>query len=214
MDWQLAFQMYVTLIVSLTFHEAAHGLFALWGGDKTAYHAGQVTLNPLPHMQREPFGTIVLPLLGLLSSGGRNLLGYASAPVDPRWADRNPGKAALMSAAGPLANLLLAAIAFAVLYGIARPDDETGRAVRSIATQFLRLNLLLAIFNLIPMPPLDGAGVVSGLVPASRPMYRWIQGVPYSALVVFVLASYWLPDLYVPVYLAVDDLLPFSTLWK
>ncbi len=78
---------------------------------------------------------------------------------------------------------------------------------------FAVLAFALAIFNLIPMPPLDGAGVVSGLVPASRSLYRRIQSVPYSALVVFVLASYWLPQLYLPVYLAVDDLLPYSTVF-
>jgi membrane protein insertase Oxa1/YidC/SpoIIIJ len=65
MNWEYAFQLYVTLIVSLTFHEAAHAWLAMLGGDRTAFYAGQVTLNPIAHMRREPFGTIVLPLLML-----------------------------------------------------------------------------------------------------------------------------------------------------
>jgi Zn-dependent protease len=213
MDWESAFQLYVTLIVSLTFHEAAHAWLAMLGGDRTAYFAGQVTLNPIPHMQREPFGTIVLPLLGLLSSHGTGLLGYASAPVDPRWAERNPRKAALMSAGGPLANILLAAIAFAILYWIARPDTDTEHRVRDIAKVFLRINLLLAVFNAIPLPPLDGAGILKGLVPQLRPLYRRIESIPYGTLVVFVVVAYNLSDLYDPVYFAVDRWLPYSTLF-
>lgn len=214
MDWENAFLLYVTLIVSLTFHEAAHGWLAMLGGDRTAYHAGQVTLNPIPHMQREPFGTIVLPLLGLLSSNGTRLLGYASAPIDARWAERNPRKAALMSAGGPLANLLLAAIAFAILYWIARPHTDNEDRIRDIAIVFLRINLLLAVFNAIPLPPLDGAGILSGLVPQTRPLYRRIASIPYATLVVFVVVAYNLSDLYDPIYFAVDRWLPFSTLYR
>ena len=209
MDWQSAFQMYVTLIVSLTFHEAAHGLFALRGGDKTAYYAGQVTLNPIPHMQREPFGTIVLPLLMLLSSHGAHVLGYANAPFDPRWADRNPRKAAFVAAAGPLANLLLVVIAFATIWLVGRPVDDTDRTIRQIADMFLRINLLLGIFNLMPLPPLDGAGVVSGLLPASRPLFRRIEAIPYLPLVVFVLAPLWLYPAWDMAYIAINRLQTF-----
>ena len=98
MDWTGIALFYVTLIISLTAHEAAHALFAMLGGDRTAYYAGQVTLNPIPHMQREPFGTIVLPLLVLLMSNGSMCFGFAHAPIDPIWAYHNPRKAALMSA--------------------------------------------------------------------------------------------------------------------
>ena len=162
MDWQHLILMFVALTISLTVHEASHALFAMLGGDRTAYHAGQVTLNPLPHMQREPFGMLVLPLMSLYLSGGSMCFGFAHAPVDALWAYHNPRKAALMSAAGPLSNALLAAISFAVLYGIGRPESDAAETVREIAKVFLLLNVLLAVFNLLPVPPLDGAGVVQG----------------------------------------------------
>ena len=77
---------------------------AMRGGDRTAYLGGQVTLNPLPHIQREPFGMVILPLLMLFMSKGTMCMGYASTPIDPIWAYHHPRKAAVMSSAGPLSN--------------------------------------------------------------------------------------------------------------
>lgn len=204
---------FVTLIISLTVHEAAHALFAMWGGDNTAYRSGQVTLNPLPHMQREPFGMLVLPLLSLFLSSGQYCFGFAHAPYDPYWAARHPRRAALMSFAGPLANVLLAAIAFTVLWIVARPSSGTEHTIRTIASSFLLLNLLLAVFNLIPLPPLDGAGIVRGLYPPSGRLYDAILAIPYSTLIVFVLLANYIGYLFAPIYYAVDRLLPYSTLY-
>lgn len=204
---------FVTLIISLTVHEAAHALVAYWGGDRTAYQAGQVTLNPLPHIQREPFGMIALPLITLLSSKGVYCFGFAHAPYDPYWAARHPHRAALMSVAGPVGNILLATIAFAVLWYVGKDDSGTEAAIREIGTRFLLLNLFLALFNLVPLPPLDGAGIVRGLYPPSGRLFDLIAGIPYGTLVVIVLLSNWIGELFRPVYYAVDRLLPYSTLW-
>ena len=106
---------YVILLVSLVVHEAAHALFAYLGGDRTAYVGGQVTLNPAPHIRREPLGTVILPLAMLIMSKGTMCMGFAHAPFDPVWAYRHPKRAALMAAAGPISNLLLAALAFSAL---------------------------------------------------------------------------------------------------
>jgi len=210
-NWELIILLFVTLIISLTVHEAAHALFALLGGDRTAYQAGQVTLNPIPHMRREPFGMVALPLLSLFLSGGTMCFGFAHAPIDARWAYHNPKKAALMSAAGPLSNVLLATLAFAVLWFIGKPESDAANAIRRIASVFLLLNLLLAVFNVIPLPPLDGAGVVTGLWPRMRRVYDAIQRIPYSGIVIFVLLIQVLPYLFWPVFDAVDRLLPFPT---
>lgn len=199
MDWTTIVLLFVTLIISLTVHEASHAVFAMLGGDRTAYYAGQVTLNPIPHIQREPFGMIVLPLLSLWMSNGSMCLGFAHTPIDARWAWNNPRKAALMSAAGPLANILLAAIAFAVMWFIGRASSDTTEAVLKIASVFLSLNLLLALFNFIPVPPLDGAGIVQGLWPSARRIYDGLARIPYSGVVIFVLLITVLPRLYVPV---------------
>jgi Zn-dependent protease len=170
---------FVVFLLSLTCHEASHALAAMWGGDLTAFHGGQVTLNPLPHIRREPFGTLVVPAISYLLSGW--MMGWASAPYDPYWQDRHPKRAALMALAGPAANLLLvltaiAAIRVGMLAGVFSPPASinfthvvsapSGSILEPAAT-FLSilfsLNLLLAAFNMLPVPPLDGITAI-GLV--------------------------------------------------
>src|SRR5687767_2476121 len=107
MIWFLAF------LFSTTVHEAMHALAAWRLGDDTAYQGGQVSLNPAAHIQREPIGMVVLPLLTSLTQGWA--VGWASCPYDPYWARRHPGRAALMAAAGPAGNLVIALAAFAAL---------------------------------------------------------------------------------------------------
>jgi Zn-dependent protease len=180
-----AILMFGTLIISLTVHEAAHAFLAWRGGDPTAYHRGQVSLNPIPHIMREPFGMVILPALMLFAFKSNFLLGYASTPIDPEWAWRHPRRAALMSAGGPLANLLLATIGFIVLSmtgeaGVPAHDREP---VAKMAEAFLRLNLVLFLFNLFPLPPLDGAGVVEGLFPRTRSFYDMLRRNSTAALI-------------------------------
>ena len=100
-------------LFSTTVHEAAHAWAALRLGDPTAYLAGQVSLSPWPHVRRSPIGMLVVPVITSLTQGWT--MGWASAPYDAAWADRHPRRAALMALAGPLGNLLLAAVAFALL---------------------------------------------------------------------------------------------------
>lgn len=209
MDWTQIVLMFVTLLISLTFHEAAHATFAMLGGDRTAYHGGQVSLNPIPHIRREPFGTVVLPLLGLFLSGGSMCIGFASTPIDARWAYQHPRRAALMSAAGPLANAFLAALAFGALYYIGLPADDTARAVRRIAATFLLLNVFLGLLNLIPVPPLDGSGVVMGLFPQSRRLFGAMAQIPYFSLVLLIGVLYGLPQVFWPVLRTVNGWLPY-----
>jgi Zn-dependent protease len=167
---------YVVFLLSTTCHEASHALVAKWGGDTTALEGGQVSLSPLPHIKREPFGMVVVPLLGI--AFGTGLIGWASAPYNPAWSQQHPKRAAWMSLAGPAANFSLAALAgivmriglaagvFAPLYGtpshIVRAVSQTGVAdgIATILSIFFSLNVLLGCFNLIPFPPLDGYGVL------------------------------------------------------
>jgi len=172
---------YVVFLFSTTLHEAAHA-FAAWRlGDSTAYHGGQVTLSPLPHIRREPFGTVVFPILTFVLSGW--MMGWASAPYDPVWAARHPRRAAWMSLAGPGSNLLLVVAAgLLIRAGIAAglllpPSVVTfsqvaaatagGSAGAATALSILfSLNLLLFAFNLLPLPPLDGSGALGLFLPA------------------------------------------------
>jgi len=175
---------YVVFIFSLTVHEAAHALFAMRGGDLTAYHGGQVSLDPTPHLRREPVGSIVVPLLSFALSGW--MIGWASTPYDPRWAYEHPKAAGRMALAGPLANLMLVIVAMlairtGIFLGVLQAPETIGfaaivapsagglwLAVATLLSVMFTLNLLLLVFNLIPLPPLDGSGVLALLVSDDR----------------------------------------------
>ncbi len=208
-DVTAAVILFIVLLISNTVHEAAHALFAKLGGDLTAYKGGQVSLNPLPHIRREPFGMVLLPLITIVSSGGTMCLGYASAPIDPVWAFHHPKRAALVSAAGPLSNLVLAAIAFSVLQYVGRPESSEGDAVRRIAGVFLMLNLLLAVLNLFPLPPLDGSGVLGGLVKPVRVLYDNLARLPMFPIAVLVLVMYVMPTVINPIWNVVNGWLDY-----
>ena len=185
---------FVVFLFTLTVHEACHGLVAWMGGDSTAYHGGQVTLNPWPHVRREPVGTLVVPLLTFFTSGF--MMGWASTPFDPEWGRRHPKRLAAMSAAGPGGNLLIAAVAFIALKTLlasgavvppikarfnhlvepvtGTPEGSVLYPLAFLLSVALNLNVLLCLFNLLPLPPLDGSGIVQGLMPGA--FGRFIEG--------------------------------------
>jgi Zn-dependent protease len=179
---------YVAFLFSTTCHEASHALVAKLGGDDTAEREGQVTLNPVPHIRREPWGMVVIPLVSFLFFGW--MIGWASAPFNPEWQARYPRRGAWMALAGPAANFTLMLIA-AVLIRVglssgwlnASPYARPGM-LDIILNAFFRLNLLLGIFNLFPVPPLDGSTgimVFMGQDTARRYM-SWLRTTPYRSL--------------------------------
>jgi hypothetical protein len=128
---------YIVFLFSTTCHEASHALAARIGGDPTAFHGGQVTLNPAPHVQREPFGILLVPVVSYVLGGW--MIGWASAPYDPFWRDRYPRRAAWMSLAGPGANftiMILAAICIRVGLGMGvfeAPDSVNYTTITAVA---------------------------------------------------------------------------------
>jgi len=161
----LGFIWYVTFLFSTTCHEAAHALAAKLGGDETAALGGQITLNPIPHIRREPFGMVGAPLLSYILF--HSMIGWASAPFDPLWERRHPKRSAWMALAGPTANFTLMLLAVAGLrLGMDHRwmgfNPVTGQAdfAMQVLWTFFRLNLLLGTFNLLPAPPLDGSTVI------------------------------------------------------
>jgi Zn-dependent protease len=150
-------------IIAITFHEAAHGYVARHFGDDTAEKRGRITLNPLKHI--DPVGTILLPALLVLAHTGF-IFGYAKpVPVNPNALYHPRRDMVWVAAAGPAMNVLLALASFALVW----PAARTGLAVRlwllPMLMNSILINVLLAVFNLIPLPPLDGGKVAVGLLP-------------------------------------------------
>lgn len=202
--------MYLVFVFSTTCHEAAHAFVAYRGGDHTAYSHGHVTLDPMPHIARSPVGMVLVPILSFLTGG--YMLGWASVPYDPHWGARHPLRAALMSLSGPLANFSLALIAILALRaliaaGVFTLGGEGARvgfvnlaegvavssplgAVAFLLSNLFLLNLLLGLFNLVPLPPLDGAGVAEGLSPRKMgSLYARLREIPAFELLGLIVAS-------------------------
>ena len=167
------------LIASLSFHEAAHAWAADRLGDPTARLLGRLSLNPLVHI--DPIGTVLFPLVAIAT--GVPLIGWAKpVPVDVRNLAAPRRDFALVAAAGPASNLVLAAGGAAV-FTVLRGGDDLGTAAYTVAF-FVMMNVLLAVFNLIPVPPLDGGNILLGILPPS------LGGVverlrPYGILVLY-----------------------------
>jgi Zn-dependent protease len=172
-DFQRSLLIFVPLVLSLTVHEFAHAWSAWKLGDDTAARMGRMTLNPLAHV--DPIGTVLLPLLGVP-------FGWAKpVPVDPSRFRREVSMGtgmAITAGAGPISNLLIAVLSAAALGLLVRfAPHESGTAVSLVALTnvTLQLNLNLALFNLIPIPPLDGSRIVDGFLPhALRPQWEWV----------------------------------------
>ena len=180
----------VVLISSLSVHEAAHAFAADRLGDPTARHLGRLSLNPAVHI--DPIGTLLFPLIAYVT--GVPLIGWAKpVPVDSRHLKHPKRDFALIAAAGPASNLVMAGMGAAALQlarGMAGPGDIAGGALTSallpLLFTFAIVNVLLAVFNMIPVPPLDGGNVLLGLLPAG-PARLVEQLRPYGILILYAL---------------------------
>lgn len=149
-------------LFAITLHEAAHGIVAWRLGDDTAYNQGRVTLNPLAHI--DPFGTVILP--GLLLAFGGILFGYAKPVPVAFWRLRNPRRdMVLVALAGPGTNLLLALVSALLVHTLAFWPENFAVWLAANLRNSIVLNLILAVFNMLPLPPLDGGRVAVGLLP-------------------------------------------------
>ena len=151
------------LRLAITLHEAAHGYLAHRFGDDTAWRLGRVSFNPLSHV--DPFGTVLLPAL-LLVSHSPFLFGYAKpVPVNFRRL-RNPRRDMIwVAAAGPAMNLAMATATALLIHGVGLLPPEVGQWCLANLSNAITINVFLAVFNMIPLPPLDGGRVAVGLLP-------------------------------------------------
>lgn len=205
---------FLVFLLSTTCHEAGHALAAKLGGDLTAFHGGQVTLDPMPHIRREPIGMVLFPIITYAANGW--MMGWASAPYDPYWSQRHPHRAGWMSLAGPAANLCLVLISAALIHlglatGALRPPETVNfsqvvvaaapgwaEAAAKCLSIVFSLNMLLATFNLLPVPPLDGFSAVALLMPEEQA--RKFEGLKQRMGMLGVLGLFLAWQLYASVY--------------
>jgi Zn-dependent protease len=180
------------LVVAIILHEISHGVAALAFGDDTAKRAGRLTLNPIPHI--DPFGSIILPALGAIA--GLPVIGWAKpVPVNPARMRHPRRDIVFVSLAGPTTNFVLMAIAALLTRAELRSsgsflggaiDVSSSSLLLEITFYFAVVNLLLGIFNLLPIPPLDGSALVERLMPKEW-LPAWYRVRPYGLVVLFLL---------------------------
>jgi Zn-dependent protease len=187
----------VPLILAIVFHEVSHGWTALALGDPTAQEQRRLSLNPLRHV--DPFGTVILP--GFLALAGAPIFGWAKPVPVNRWRLRDPRRGMMVvAAAGPGSNLVLAAVGAVLLGLVVRFAGSADSAVLEFIAKnfsnFIMINVFLALFNLLPIPPFDGSHIVEGLLPRGLAEgYARLRPYGFPLLIVLLLVvPYFFPQ--------------------
>jgi len=178
------------LMVAMTVHEFSHAIVAFKLGDTTAKYSGRLTLNPLAHI--DPIGTLLLPLLLFISTHGRFVFGYAKPVPINYWALKNPKRdMGLIGLSGPAANLVFAFLLSLIWKALAHQA-----ALSYILEYLIVINVILGVFNLIPIPPLDGSRILSSLLTA-RLASRYNLLEPYGFIILILFITLGLTDIIV-----------------
>jgi Zn-dependent protease len=156
------------LIMSIVVHEVSHGFMALALGDPTAKYAGRLTMNPIKHL--DILGSIIVPILGYISGG--IIIGWAKpVPFNPYNLSNKKWGEALVAIAGPVSNILLALV-FSIIIRVALANGYDNQGALFLASYLVYINIVLALFNLVPVPPLDGSKILFALIPYKYQSFR------------------------------------------
>ncbi len=191
-DWILGIPL---LFFAIVIHECCHGWAAYLNGDDTAKQMGRLTLNPLPHI--DPIGTVLLPVM-LIVIRAPILIGWAKpVPINPYRLNDPVKDMAKVGMAGPAANFTVALLSVLLIWLLkifgANPSNNFNFLLIKIMYMNIQINLVLAVFNLIPIPPLDGSRIVSALLPAHI-AYKYNQMERYGIFLIFILLSFGMLD--------------------
>ncbi len=225
LDLSMMFLWYFAFLFSTVVHEASHAWTAMKLGDYTAHNEGHVTLDPLPHIRREPFGMVIVPLVTYLLNHW--IIGWASVPIDSHWAMHNPRSSAYVSLAGPLSNLFIALscgiiIRLGIFFGVFVAPEYTNfltvvtanqggifQALATMLSVMFSLNILLFVFNLLPLPPLDGSGIVPLFLKSEESAVKYLNFISNPAFMFLGIFIAWqvIDPIFYPVYLGFVNLI-------
>lgn len=182
-SWRDAAYLIIGLLIGVVLHEYMHGRIADWRGDHTARNAGRLTLNPIPHI--DPFGTILLPLGLLVLTGGAMVFGYAKpVPVNPYFLKKKHDMV-LVALGGPVTNFTIAAV-FTGIGAILNAVGIHAIEVYRLLFAIVEINIVLGVFNLLPIPPLDGSHVLEYfLSDSARDTYERLA--PFGFIIILVI---------------------------